>query len=179
MEVLITFKSLILLTILAVFVASPSLADCWLDCDEAEREAIEACDAVSDPAEYVQCIHYAESEYITCLDSCESGDDYWPSPWVSQLDENRCSLGGGQMIPTNASFSGRSVDSLRLLMSVKGTGDHSESRTLAKTQQFPDPVYELAKTLIHSLRSESGNKQPQELADRPRGGFTSAVKRSR
>lgn len=177
-----TFKSLILLTILAVFVASPLLADCWLDCDEAEQEALEACALISDPAENLECIRWATIDHITCLDACESGDDYWLAPgpwWVSQLDENRCSLGRGQMIPTSASFSGRSIDSLRLLMSVKGAGGHSESRTLAKTQQFPDPVYELAKTLIRSLRSESGNKQPQELADRPRGGFTSAVKRSR
>lgn len=177
-----TFRSLILLTILAVFVASPLLADCWLDCDDAEAAAIEACDAYSDPVEYRQCVRWAMDEYYACLDACEFGDDYWLSPgpwWVSQLDENRCSLGRGQMIPTNASFSGRSVDSLRLLMSVKGAGGHSESRTLAKTQQFPDPVYELAKTLIRSLRSESRNKQPPELVDRPKVAFAAAVQRSR
>lgn len=85
-------KFKIVLIVVAIFTlgASPLFADCWLACDDAYAEAERACsDAYSDPADYAECEGWAADDYTTCLDSCEIGDEYSPTPgpwWIGDVD---------------------------------------------------------------------------------------------
>lgn len=171
-----TFRSLILLTILAVFVASPLLADCWLDCDDAEAAAIEACDAYNDPVENMQCVRWAMDEYYACLDACEFGEVYRldPAPWwVSESDRNRCSFGQNQKTQVSASFGGRNASTLPAIVNVTPAVHQSGVQPRAQSQQFLDPIRELAAMIVKSFQADPRNKRQRWVAVRLEVGVPS------
>ncbi len=168
-----TYRFLIALATLTVLVATPLTADCWLDCDAAEEEAIAACDAFRDPVEYAQCVRWAMDDYYVCLDACEIGDEHSPSPgpwWPVDWNQGRCSVKAPGGLQTNASvrssFTGASDSSG---MSVALPSDQPDALATLASESLPEALRSQVSAMVRSVQVEAFRAPKQERSDQPAG----------
>lgn len=166
-----THRFLIALVILAALVATPLAADCWLDCDRAEEEAIAACDAYRNPVEYEKCVRWAMDDYYSCLDACEIGDEYRPYPgpwWLVHSNQGRCSVNGVGGLLFDVAFSS----------SLTGAADgpatpvafssvQPGAQGTLETESLPEAPHNREREMVHSLRARTVQTLQVLEQDRP------------
>lgn len=164
-----TYRFFIALSILTVLVSTPLAADCWLDCDEEEQAAYAACDAIADPVLHAECVAWVFSDHITCLDACETGDDYQPTPgpwWPVSLNQGRCSVDGPGGLPLSPSVSSSpsgSADEPGKPVAVPSVGPDAQG--MLETESVPEALHLLARALVRSLQVETVPLPEQERSD--------------